>query len=271
MAAVGLTAIGAIVVHEMRSYFALKEVEANQQHLAVEEQNLQHAEVREAIRNVMKTIPLDDKTKAALQTFQRQLQLHHSPAQQIEIFSQTVMPPLDRRAEAVVRRTSARAFGVTAISPTAVTDAVFFIALSIRMVREIATCYGHRPSTVATVHLLRRLVVEAGKLGAVDFAGAALTQHIGGAIARTPGDRRRGVRLRHPTHGAARLGDNEHVPSGSLPEERTPRHHVVIDRQFVQADGRSALTQRTPAISAFMAGQSSQVCADCVHLSASRP
>jgi putative membrane protein len=183
VAAVGLTAVGMIVVHQMRSYFALKEVEANQQHLAVDEGSLQHTEVKEAIRNVMRTIPLDDKTKAALQTFQQQLQRHHSPAQQIEIFSQTVMPPLDRRAEAVVRRTSARAFGVTAISPTAITDALFFIALSVRMVRDIATCYGYRPSTVGTMYLVRRLVVEAGKLGVVDFAGAALTQHIGGAIA----------------------------------------------------------------------------------------
>ncbi len=184
VAAVGLTAIGMIIVHQMRSYFALKEVEANQQHLAVDEESLQHAEVKEAIRNVMRTIPLDDKTKPALQTFQQQLQRHHSPAQQIEIFSQTVMPPLDRRAEAVVRRTSARAFGVTAISPTAITDSVFFIALSVRMVRDIATCYGYRPSTVGTMYLVRRLVVEAGKLGVVDFAGAALTQHIGGAIAQ---------------------------------------------------------------------------------------
>jgi putative membrane protein len=50
------------------------------------------------------------------------------------------------------------------------------------MVREIAACYGHRPTALATGHLLRRLVTEAGKLGAVDLAGAALSQHIGGAV-----------------------------------------------------------------------------------------
>ncbi len=82
-----------------------------------------------------------------------------------------------------MRRSGARAFGITAISPTAITDALFFIACSVRMVREIAACYGHRPTALATAHLLRRLVVEAGKLGAVDFAGATLSQHIGGAVA----------------------------------------------------------------------------------------
>jgi putative membrane protein len=83
----------------------------------------------------------------------------------------------------VVRRATARAFGITAVSPTAITDAIFFIAMSVRMVRGVAACYGHRPTAAATAHLLRRLVVEAGRLGAIDLAGMTLTQHIGGALA----------------------------------------------------------------------------------------
>lgn len=180
--ALGLTAAGAMIAHEMRSYLALKNVEANQQRLALQLQGTTHSEARDAIRNVIAEIPLDGKTRSAIETFQRQVQSHHSPAQQIDIFAQTVMTPLDQRAEAVVRRATARAFGITVVSPTAITDAVFFIAVSVRMVREIAACYGHRPSTLATIHLLRRLVVEAGKLGVVDFAGATLTQYVGGAV-----------------------------------------------------------------------------------------
>ena len=62
-------------------------------------------------------------------------------------------------------------------------DAVFFLACGVRMVRGIAASYGHRPTAATTVHLLRRLVLEAGKLGAVDIASATLTQHLGGAVA----------------------------------------------------------------------------------------
>ena len=50
------------------------------------------------------------------------------------------------------------------------------------MVRGIAASYGHRPTAATTVHLLRRLVLEAGKLGAVDIASASLVQHLGGAV-----------------------------------------------------------------------------------------
>ena len=80
------------------------------------------------------------------------------------------MPVLDARAEAHVRSAVLRAFTITAISPTAVSDALFFLACGVRMVRGIAAAYGQRPTAAATIQLLRRLF-EAGKLGAVDLAG----------------------------------------------------------------------------------------------------
>jgi putative membrane protein len=131
---------------------------------------------------VLAVVPRGRETEAAIEAFQRQVQLHHSSAQQIEILSRTVMTPLDRRAEAHVRTAVLRAFGITAISPTALSDAVFFLACGVRMVRGVAASYGHRPTTATTVHLLRRLVLEAGKLGAVDIASASLVQHLGGAV-----------------------------------------------------------------------------------------
>ena len=181
-AGIGIFAAVAMIVHEARSYFALKNVETNQRRLILYRENMHTANAHEAIREVIAEIPKDRESTAAIESFQRKVQRHHSPAQQIALLSETVMSPLDRRAEAIVRRASARAFGMTAISPAAVIDVLFFVACSVRMVREIAASYGHRPTTLATVHLLRRLVIEAGKLGAVDFAGFALTQHIGGAV-----------------------------------------------------------------------------------------
>lgn len=177
----GVAGAALVIGREMKSFFALKSVEAHQQRFAGE--NLRPADMREAIREVLAVVPKDRETEAAIEAYQRQLQAHHTPAQQLELLSRTVVTPLDRRAEAVVRRATARAFGITAVSPTAITDAIFFIAMSVRMVRGVAACYGHRPTAAATAHLLRRLVVEAGRLGAVDLAGMTLTQHIGGALA----------------------------------------------------------------------------------------
>ena len=134
-------------------------------------QTLQSRDVDESRRRHFYQIMLADADR-----------LHHTVDQQIEILSRTVMKPLDRRAESHVRTAVLRAFGITAISPTALSDAIFFLACGVRMVRGIAASYGHRPTAAATIHLLRRLLLEAGKLGAVDIASTSLIQHLGGAV-----------------------------------------------------------------------------------------
>ena len=180
---VGIGVAGALLIigRELRSFWRLTSVEDNQRRLT--NKALRPAEMRDAIRDVLAIVPKDREFEAAIQSYQRQLQQHHTPAQQLEMLSRTVMAPLDRRAEAVIRRSTAGGFGITAVSPTAFTDVVFFVAMAVRMVRGVASVYGHRPTAAATIHLLRRLTVEAGRLGAVDLAGMTLTQHLGGAIA----------------------------------------------------------------------------------------
>jgi putative membrane protein len=178
--AAGVAGGGAVIARELGSLLRLRNVEAIHRRLA--DGRLLPMEGRKAIADVLAVVPREREIEAAIESFQRQAKLHHATGQQIEILSRTVMKPLDRRAEAHVRTAVLRAFGITAISPTGLTDAVFFLACGIRMVRAIAASYGHRPTAATTVHLLRRLVIEAGKLGAVDIASSSLVQHLGGAL-----------------------------------------------------------------------------------------
>ena len=181
--AAGVGGAALVIARELTSFLALRNVEANQRRIAAQSDVMRPADMQESIRAVLAAIPKDRESEAAIEAFQRKVQRHHTGAQQLELVSHTVLATFDRRAEAIVRRAATRAFAINAISPTAVTDALFFIACSVRMVREIAACYGHRPTAAATVHLLRRLMVEAGKLGAIDLAAATFTQHIAGAVA----------------------------------------------------------------------------------------
>jgi putative membrane protein len=176
----GVAGAGAVIARELASLFRLKNVETIHRRFA--EHRVPPAEARRVIAEVLAVVPREREVESAIEAFQRQVQLHHSTAQQVELLSRTVMKPLDRHAEAQVRTAVLRAFGITAISPTAVTDAAFFLACGVRMVRGIAASYGHRPTAATTAHLLRRLVLEAGKLGAVDIASASLVQHLGGAV-----------------------------------------------------------------------------------------
>ncbi len=179
----GVAGAGVVIGRELTSLFRLKSVEAIHRRLSGPAEQIPTADARKAIGDILAVVPRNRETKQAIEVFQRQVQLHHSAHQQIEILSRAVLQPLDRRAEAHVRTAVLRAFGITAISPTALTDAAFFLACGLRMVRGIASSYGHRPTAATTLHLLRRLVIEAGKLGAVDLASASLVQQLGGAVA----------------------------------------------------------------------------------------
>ena len=177
----GVAGAGAIIAREIRSLWRLKNVEAIRTRFA--DEIVRPRDAREIIAEILAVVPKARETRSAIEAFQRQAQAHHTVAQQVEILSRTVMQPLDRRAEAHVRTAVLRAFGITAISPTALSDAAFFLACGVRMVRGVAAAYGHRPTAAATIHLLRRLLFEAGKLGAVDIASTTLMQHLGGAAA----------------------------------------------------------------------------------------
>jgi putative membrane protein len=179
----GVTGAGVLIGRELTSLFRLRSVEAIHRRLSGPAERIPAADARQAIGDILAVVPRDRETRQAIEVFQRQVQLHHTAHQQIEILSRAVLHPLDRRAEAHVRTAVLRAFGITAISPTALTDAAFFLACGLRMVRGIAASYGHRPTAATTMHLLRRLVIEAGKLGAVDLASASLVQQLGGALA----------------------------------------------------------------------------------------
>jgi putative membrane protein len=180
--AAGVAGAGVIVGRELTSLFRLKNVEAIQQRFR-DHSRLDPSEAKKTVADILAVVPRDPALQRAIEAFQRQAQAHHGPAQQIDLLARTVIEPLDRRAEAHVRNAVVRSFGIVAISPTALTDAAFFLACGVRMVRAIASSYGHRPTAAATFHLLRRLVLEAGKLGAVDIASTTLMQHLGGAVA----------------------------------------------------------------------------------------
>jgi putative membrane protein len=173
---------GLVIGRELKSFLALRRVEHDHD-LLEDAGRLRSGEMGAAIRRVLAVVPKDRETEAAIEAYQRQAQPHHTPTQQVELLSRTVMRPLDARARAAVRRSTGRAFALTAIAPTALIDTVLFAAMSVHMLRGIAACYGHRPTAAATAHLIRRLIFEAGKLAAIDLAGMTVAQHVSGALA----------------------------------------------------------------------------------------
>jgi putative membrane protein len=118
----------------------------------------------------------------AVKSYRAVLEPHHTGRDALELFSRFVLAPADQLAQAAIRRASAQAFAINAISPTVLLDTLLFAARATRLIREIAEIYGQRPGLTGTVHLLRRLVSGAGLVGAVDVVGGVIAQQLGGAV-----------------------------------------------------------------------------------------
>jgi putative membrane protein len=124
----------------------------------------------------------DPLLRSAVAQYRGVLETHHTGGDALELFSRFVLTPADSLGQAAVRRAAAQAFAINAVSPTVLTDTLFFAARALRLIREIAEIYGQRPGIAGTLHLLRQLVGGAGLVGAVDIVGGILAQQLGGAV-----------------------------------------------------------------------------------------
>jgi putative membrane protein len=139
-------------------------------------------ELKEEIDAAAVILARDPLLGEAVRSYRAVLEPHHTGHDALELFSRFVLAPADRLAQAAIRRASAQAFAINAISPTVLLDTLLFAARALRLIREIAEIYGQRPGLAGTVHLLRRIVGGAGLVGAVDVVGGVIAQQLGGAV-----------------------------------------------------------------------------------------
>ncbi len=139
-------------------------------------------ELKREIDEAAAILGRDPLLRGPVAGYRAALETHHSGGDALELFTRFVLAPADRLAQAATRRAAVQAFAINAVSPTMLTDTLFFAARAMRLVREIAEIYGQRPGLAGTVHLLRRLIGGAGLVGAVDIAGGVLVQQLGGAV-----------------------------------------------------------------------------------------
>ena len=89
------------------------------------------------------------------------------------------MTPLDTEAQRIIARRARRVTLLTTVTPAAALDIIFVAAQNARMLRELATLYGGRPSTLATLKLARMVVVHLAITGGLALSDN-LIQHLVG-------------------------------------------------------------------------------------------
>jgi putative membrane protein len=85
----------------------------------------------------------------------------------------------DAEAHRIIAHAARRITLLTTVAPTPALDILFVAAQNLRMMRELATLYGGRPSTLATIRLARMVVSHLAVTGGIALSDN-LIQHMVG-------------------------------------------------------------------------------------------
>ncbi|MGH6854258.1 MAG: YcjF family protein, partial [Aestuariivirga sp.] len=80
------------------------------------------------------------------------------PLDRLRLAELYLLTPRDAEAYRLIARAARRVTLITTVAPTAILDMLFVISQNLRLLRELATLYGGRPSTLATLRLARMVL-----------------------------------------------------------------------------------------------------------------
>jgi putative membrane protein len=101
------------------------------------------------------------------------------PKDRIRLADRDLISAFDEEVHRIIARAARRVTLLTAITPAAALDILFVAAQNLRMLREIATLYGGRPSTLSTLKLARMVVSHLAVAGGLALSDS-LIQHVVG-------------------------------------------------------------------------------------------
>lgn len=97
----------------------------------------------------------------------------------IRLADRDLVSSFDAETHRIIARSSRRVTLLTAVTPAAAFDILFVAAQNLRMLREIATLYGGRPSFLSTLKLARMVVGHLAVTGGLALSDS-LIQHVVG-------------------------------------------------------------------------------------------
>ena len=101
------------------------------------------------------------------------------PRDRMRLAERHLMEPLDVMAHKIIARRARRVTLLTTVTPAAALDILFVATQNFGMLREIATLYGGKPSTLATFKLARMVVAHLAIAGGLSLSDSFIQHFIG--------------------------------------------------------------------------------------------
>lgn len=184
----GVGGIGWWIASEVRAVLRLKSVAGVQQRFDGRLDRLSRQELDAAVAAVTDSLGSSPRIRLLVRAFELQRQPHDGAARTAALFEDMVLRPLDTAADNAVWRAVRDVFGMTALSPSSLIDSLAFIARALRLVRDVAEVYGHRPGIAGTRYLVRRILIEASVSGVSSSVSTMVSRMLGHWSAKLVGE-----------------------------------------------------------------------------------
>ncbi len=173
---IAVAAMG-IIIREIWGLYSLRKIE----HLQDQAARAFNLKDRQAATAALSGLEELYGTDASASSALAQLHTHRSdimnPEDRLRLADRLLLEPRDAQARTLVARRARRVTLLTTVTPAAAFDILFVAVQNLMMLRELASLYGGRPSTLSTLKLARMVATHLAVTGGLALSDN-LIQHV---------------------------------------------------------------------------------------------
>jgi putative membrane protein len=178
---VGVTLL-VLIFRELRSYRSIKKINSSKNQGIKLCRDNAHGNAISYTTSIMKFYVDRKELYEGWHSFQDCIDVNLQDREIMDLFSKNVLSALDKKAYDIVVENSTVAALLTAISPMAWLDALLFFWRNVRMVRQIATCYGFRPGFFGSITLMQEVIAGMVASATTDFITDEVAESLSSSV-----------------------------------------------------------------------------------------
>lgn len=182
LSALAALALLIILCREIRAFIRLSAIDALRDRAAatiVSDQRAEGVAIARELLHLTRNKPLLARARKTLSVHVNDI---IDGADMVRLSERGLLGPLDQEAKRLVSAAAKRVSVVTAISPRAVLDMVFVLAIAFGLIRQLAYLYGGRPGTLGLIRLARLSLAHVTLTGGLAIGDGVLQQVLGHGV-----------------------------------------------------------------------------------------
>jgi putative membrane protein len=179
IAVVAAVAAVAIILREILGLIQLRNIEKLQDHAARAINLDEQSSAKLACDELQSMYRGRADMTWSLQQFASHANDILDPKDRLKLAERLLLQPLDDAAHKIIARRARRVTLLTTVTPAAALDILFVAAQNLSMLRELASLYGGRPSTLATLKLAKMVATHLAVTGGLALSDNLIQHFVG--------------------------------------------------------------------------------------------